>query len=167
MKPFMIYVLFVLLAIPAGAQTIDFSDYFEDAILRIDYFHTANATCDEISVDQICINDGWGGNPRKLLRLMENCRYVIKVMDIASNTLIYSRHYLDIIFEYKGTDGAKAGHKRTYHQTTLIPYPKQRVLLSSERRDKHHMLHAVFSRIIDPNDQTDITPPDTASSHTL
>lgn len=156
MKSLMTYVLLVLFTIPgpvAFAQAIDFADYFEDATLRIDYFHTANATCDEIAMGQIYMNDGWAGNPRKLLPLMENGRYTIKVIDIASNTLIYRRDYLDIVFEYKGTDEAKAGHKRTYHQTALIPCPKQRVLFSIQRRDTHHMLQSVFNRIIDPNDR--------------
>ena len=153
MKSFTASILFILLAPLASAQAIDFADYFEDATLRIDYFHTANATCDEIAVDQITINDVWAGNPKKLLPLMENGRYAIKVVDIASNKLIYSRHYLDVVFEYKGTEAAQKGHKRTYHQSTLIPCPRQRVLFTIERRDKHHMLHSVFSQIIDPNDR--------------
>ena len=153
MKPFIASVLIVLLAPLASAQAIDFADYFEDATMRIDYFHTANATCDEIAVDQIYISDTWAGNPKKLLPPTENGRYVIKVVDIASNRLIYSRHYLDIVFEYQGTDAAKEGRKRTYHQTALIPCPKQRALLTIERRDKHHTLHSVFSQIIDPSDR--------------
>lgn len=153
MKPFLTYVLFVLLASPGWAQAIDFADYFEDATMRIDYFHTANATCDEIAVDQITINDTWAGNPNRLLPLLENGRYAIKVVDIASNILLYSRRYLDIVFEYKGTDAAKEGQKRTFHQSALMPCPKQRFLFSIERRDKHHRLDAVFSQIIDPNDR--------------
>jgi len=153
-KPFTASILFILLAPLASAQAIDFADYFEDATMRIDYFHTANATCDEIAVDQIYINDIWAGNPKKLLPPTENGRYAIKVVDIASNKIIYSRHYLDIVFEYKGTDAAKEGRKRTYHQSALIPCPRRRVLFTIERRDKHHMLHSVFSQIIDPNDRS-------------
>ncbi|MHC4314226.1 MAG: peptidase M64 N-terminal domain-containing protein [Planctomycetota bacterium] len=112
MKPFTASILFILLGHLTSAQAIDFADYFEDTTMRIDYFHTANANCDEIAVDQIYINDIWAGNPKKLLPPMENGRYSIKVVDIASNKLIYSQHYLDIVFEYKGTDGAKEGRKR-------------------------------------------------------
>jgi hypothetical protein len=146
-------IAFVLLAPIAVAQAIEFSDYFENATMRIDYFHTANATCDEIAVDQIYVNAVWAGSPKKLLPLMENGRYTIKVFDIASNTLLYSLHYLDIVFEYKGTDAAKEGRKQTYHQSALIPCPKRRFLFTIERRDKRHMLHSVFSEIIDPNDR--------------
>jgi len=70
MKPFISYVLFALLAAfgPAAyAEAIDFADYFEDATLRIDYFHTAHSTSDEIAVDQITLSDIWAGNPKKLL----------------------------------------------------------------------------------------------------
>ena len=153
MKSIIRFIFFMLLAPLACAQAIDFTDYFEDATMRIDYFHTANATCDEIAVDQIYINETWAGNPNRLLPPMENGRYAIKVVDIASNKLIYSRHYLDIVFEYKGTDPAKAGRKRTYHQSALIPCPRQQVLFTIERRDTHHMLQSIFSQIIDPNDR--------------
>ena len=146
--------MFAMLLVPfASAKAVNFADYFEDATMRIDYFHTANATCDEIAVDQIIINDTWAGNPNRLLPPTENGRYAIKVVDIASNKLIYCRHYLDIVFEYKGTEPAQAGRKRTYHQSALIPCPRQRVLFAIERRDTHHMLRPVFSQIIDPNDR--------------
>jgi len=153
-KRFIASIILVLLAALASAQTIEFADYFEDATMRIDYFHTANATCDEITVDQIYISDAWAGNPKKLLPPTENGRYATRVVDIASNELIYSRHYLDIVFEYKGIEAAKEGHKKTYHQTALIPCPRRKVLFLLERRDKHHVLHPVFSKVIDPNDKT-------------
>ena len=114
MESIIVLSLVMQLAPLASAQTINFADNFEDATIRIDYFHTAHATCDEITLDQIYINDTWAGNPNRLLPPMENGRYVIKVVDIASNKLIYSRHYVDIVFEYKSTDPAKAGRKRTY-----------------------------------------------------
>ena len=44
--------------------TIVFADYFKDATMRVDYFHTANATCDEIAIDEIYINGIWAGNPK-------------------------------------------------------------------------------------------------------
>jgi len=153
-KPFIRFVLIALFGAVASAQGVDFGDYFEDATMRIDYFHTANAIYDEIAVDQIYINEVWAGNPRKLQPPMENGRYVTKVVDIASNKLIYSRHYLDIVFEYKGTDVAKEGRKQTYHQSALIPCPKRPVRLTIERRDNYHALHSVFSQIIDPNDRS-------------
>ncbi len=135
-------------------QAVDFADHFEDATMRIDYFHTANATCDEIAVDRIYINGIWVGNPKKLPPPMENGRYAIKVVDVASNQLIFSRYYLDIVFEYKGTDAAKEGRKRTYHQSALIPCPIRPFRFTIERRDKHHALRAVFGQIIDPDDRS-------------
>ena len=53
MKCMTIYMCILLLAPLAPAEAIDFDDYFEDATLRLDYFHTAHATCDEIALDQI------------------------------------------------------------------------------------------------------------------
>jgi hypothetical protein len=143
----------VLLGLAGSTQGVEFEQYFEDATLRIDYFHTAHATCDEIAVDQISRHDTWAGNPRKLLAPTENGRYAVQMVDIASNTLLYSRHYLDIVFEYKGEAPAKEGHKRTYPQSVLIPCPKRPVRFTIACRDTHHALLPVFSQIIDPNDR--------------
>ena len=153
MKSVAISLVLVLSAALACGQTVEFEDCFEDATLRIDYFHTAHATCDEIAVDQIYCSDTWAGSPKKLQPPMENGRYVIKLVDIASNQLIYTQHYLDIVFEYKGTDSAKAGRKRTYHQSALIPCPRRPALFTVARRDTQHMLQPVFKQIIDPNDR--------------
>ena len=146
--------LCVLFAPLASAQTLDFTSYFEDATMRVDYFHTAHAGCDEIAIDQIYVSDAWAGSRKKLLPPMENGRYVIKVVDIASNKLIYSHQYLDIVFEYKGTKAGIEGRKQTYHESALIPCPKRPILFTIERRDKHHRLHPVFSHIVDPKDRT-------------
>src|SRR6056297_3257860 len=96
--------MFVVLSSVVWGQDFNFADFFEDATMRIDYFHTANAKSDIISIDQIYVTDTWAGNPNKLLPTTQNGRYAVKVYDIASNTLIYSKHYLDIVFEYKGTE---------------------------------------------------------------
>ncbi|MCF7974074.1 MAG: IgA Peptidase M64 [Phycisphaerae bacterium] len=153
MKPIVVLIFVMLLAPLASIQAIEFADHFEDATLRIDYFHTAHATCDEIALDEMTLSDTWAGNPENSLAPTENGRYAIKVVDIASNKLLYSRHYLDIVFEYKGETPAKEGQKRTYHQSALIPCPRQPVRFTIECRDTNHTLHPVFSRIIDPNDR--------------
>ena len=154
MKRYIAIFLFIPFASLASAQDIEFADYFKDATMRVDYFHTADATSDEIAVDQICINDVWAGNPNQLLPSTENGRYAIKVFDVASDQLIYCRQYLDIVFEYKGEEPATEGIKQTYHQTALIPCPKKAIRFTIERRDKRNVLHSVFSRIIDPEDRS-------------
>jgi hypothetical protein len=121
--------------------------------MRVDYFHTANATCDEIAIDQIYINDVWAGNPNRLLPSIENGRYAIQIFDVDSDQLIYCRQYLDIVFEYKGEEPAKEGIKQTFHQTALIPCPLRPVRFTIQCRDLHHELQPVFSRIIDPDDK--------------
>lgn len=152
MKVFILYSVFILV-VPFGiAEDIEFSDYFDDATMRVDYFHTACGDYDQINIDQIVVNGIWAGNPKNLLSPTENGKYAIKVFDVTSNKLIYSKHFLDIVFEYKGFEHGKQGIKKTYHQSAIIPCPKQPVLLSIQRRDKHHILHPVFSEVIDPND---------------
>ncbi len=144
--------LSILFPVACWAQAINFTDYFEDKTMRVDYFHTVNAEQEDISIDQIYVRGVWAGNPETLLPAVANGKYTVTVIDVASNRRIYSRHLLNIVFEYKGTKEAQAGHKKTFHQTVLLPCPKQSALLVIERRDRQHIQHAVFRQVIDPND---------------
>ncbi len=152
MRPLCCCMLSILLPVCVLGQAPRFGDYFEDATMRIDYYHTANAVEEEINIDQIYIRDRWAGNPRKRLPNWENGKHTVTLIDTASNQPIYSHHLLTIVFEYKGTKDAQAGRKKTYHQTAQVPYPKRPVLLTIEQRDRQNIRHLIFSRIIDPND---------------
>lgn len=131
-------------------EAIDFDDYFIDATMRIDYFHTGNNKEEGITIDQIYRQGIWAGNPDKLLAPVSNGRYTIKVIDIASNRRIYSQHFLSVMFEYKSTDKAKTGIKRTFHESALIPCPRKPFLFLIERRDRQNILHPLLIRKIDP-----------------
>jgi len=151
MKRIGVIILFLLHAQCALiAKTVVFDDYFTDATLRIDYFHTGNSTEEFITIDQLYRQPVWAGNPAALIDELNYGRYAVKLYDIASNTLIYSRGFSSIFAEYKTTTPARAGTMRTFHQSALVPFPKKSVLFVVEARDRLNLLHPVFSRKIDP-----------------
>jgi len=135
-------------------ERVRFEDYFIDATLRMDYFQTGDAEELFFSIDQVYRQDVWAGNPENLIDDMNSGMYYVKVFSIATNRLIYSRGFATLFGEYRTTDPAAKGIKKTFHQTLLLPYPKTAVLLVIEGRDKshHHILRPVFSTKIDPED---------------
>ena len=73
-------------------------------------------------------------------------------MTIATNTLMYSRGYDTYFGEYRTSDPAKQGIKRTYHETVLTPFPRLPALLVIESRDRQNIYHPLFTSHIDPDD---------------
>ncbi len=147
-------ILAVIVAVPAllAGQTVKFDDYFVDRTMRIDYWHVGNKAEETVIIDRIYQQGTWAGNPRQLIYPFRYGRYLVKVFDAASNTLIFSKGYDGYYGEYKTTDPATRGEKRVFQQTALIPYPKLPILFTVERRDSNNVYHLEFEQRIDPSD---------------
>ena len=142
--------ILLLLPLAAVAQTVPFGEFFEPTTLRIDYYHTGNSAEEEVTVDRLLIGGAWAGNPASLIDHFGAGRYAVKVYDLATNRLIYARGYDSYYGEYKTTDVARAGVKRTYHESVLIPLPKRKALLVFEMRDGRNLYHPKWTRVVDP-----------------
>jgi len=130
---------------------VKFEDYFIDKTMRIDFFHTGDSEDEFITVDHIYQQGPWAGNPAHLIDPFNTGRYFVKVYDVASNTLVFSKGFDSYYGEYKTTDPAKEGVWRTYHESALIPYPQKPVLFLIEIRDRDdNILYPLFSQKIDP-----------------
>ena len=89
------------------AQTdIRFDEYFVDRTMRIDYFHVGNAQEELITLDQVYQQGIWAGNQRHLLDEFNNGRYYVKIYDVRSEILIYSKGFDSYFGEYKTTGRA-------------------------------------------------------------
>ncbi|MBN2012033.1 peptidase M64 [candidate division KSB1 bacterium] len=145
-----IFVLFFIPNLLFAYGSILFDDFFLDKTMRVDYYHIGNATDEMITIDQIYEQGTWAGNPKRLLDPFNNGKYCVKVYDVASNQLIFSKGFNSYFGEYQTTDPAIAGKQRTFRETALIPCPKYPIYFMIEKRDKTNMLSPLFSETIDP-----------------
>ena len=106
----------------AGVNT-PFERDFEDATLRIDYFHVGNAFQEFVSIDRVLRQGVWAGSRTRLEDPFEYGGYFVEARDAASGELLYSRGFDSYFGEYRTTDPAIEGTVRTYHETVLLPYP--------------------------------------------
>lgn len=148
----LILVLFLGVIINSVSAQVDFNATFEDRTMRVDYFHQGNAQEDNITLDQVYVYGQWAGNPDQLIDLFNNGRYYVKIYDVASNQLIFTKGYDSYFAEYRTTDPALKGTKRTYHESVLFPEPKHCFLFVLEERQKNNLLKVVFEREFDPSD---------------
>ncbi|MGQ9618945.1 MAG: M64 family metallopeptidase [Candidatus Aminicenantia bacterium] len=133
-------------------QGIIFDEYFNGKTMRIDYYHTGNAQAEEITIDKIYLCGEWAGSRKNLIDRFNNGRYYVKIYDVRSGKLIFSKGFDSYFGEYKTTTLAIKGKKRTYHETVLIPFPKNKIRIELEAREKDSKLKPFFSEIIDPQD---------------
>jgi len=138
----------ILLASPSA----EFDKYFVDQTMRIDYFHVGNAREELITLDRIYRQGIWAGSQRNLIDPFNCGRYCIKVFDVASGQLVFSKGFDSYFGEYKTTEGARQGQKRAYPESALIPFPKNKVRFAVELRDRKNILQPLFSAEINPAD---------------
>jgi hypothetical protein len=129
-----------------------FDDYFNDHTMRIDYYHIGDAESEMITLDHVYQYGIWAGSKKNLLENFDQGRYYIKIFDAASGRLIFSKGFDSYFGEYKTSGEAAEGIKRTYHETALIPYPKNNIEFAVERRKRDNQLEEIFRSEINPGD---------------
>jgi hypothetical protein len=131
-----------------------FDAWFADKTMRVDYFHAGNSSEETITLDQVYDQGFWAGSRSHLIDPFNLGRYLVKVYDAASGTLIFSKGFDSYFGEYKTSDAALQGVRRTYHESALLPYPKKPVRFTVEGKDRRNASQLLFSQEIDPSAMT-------------
>lgn len=141
--------LFVLLFLSlVNAQS--FEKYFNNSTMRVDYHHTGDSQSEWISVDKIYNYGTWAGSTTNLLDKFNNGRFYIKVYDLQEGSLIYSKGFDSYFGEYQMSGPASKGIKKAFHETALIPSPKNKIKFTIEKRNDKKELYKIFETEIDP-----------------
>lgn len=144
----LLLILSAFIAININAQT-NFDSYFEDATLRFDYIHAGSNTEAHIYYEQMKREPYWGGTKSKLIDPFQMGHYIYKVYDSESGKLLFSKGYSSLFREWQDTEEAKTV-KRSFYESVVFPFPKKKVRLSIEERDKSNKVKEVYSYTIDP-----------------
>jgi hypothetical protein len=148
----LISLLFSLVSMPVKAQTVNFDNYFIDKTMRIDCYHIGDSKSEIITLDKIYKYGTWGGSLKNLIDNFNNGKYYFKIYDAATKTLIYSKGFDSYFGEYKTSDEGLKGIKKTYHESAIIPYPKQKIIFAVEMRGKDNSLSEIYRSEINPDD---------------
>lgn len=159
------YACMLILLLTVGTLAAqDFSQYFTDKTLRVDYFFTGNAERQEIWVDELSVLPGWSGRKHNLAQLPLTGYGQITVRDLEKGTVIYRTSFSTLFQEWLETDEARKVQKG-FENTFLLPYPKQPVevevtLLDKRLKPKASMKHTVDPAdiLIHPKGFSDVTP---------
>lgn len=133
----------------AAAQ--DFSDYFEDRTLRIDYSFSGDSARQDIYVDKLSTMPRWYGKRQRLAEVPLKGNGQIIVRDTESGKVIYRHPFSTLFQEWLTTDEAKHTRK-SFENVFLVPYPKRPVNITVELRDYHNRVNATMTHTVDPQD---------------
>ena len=123
------------------------------ATMRLDYFHTGNATQELFSVDRVAIEPlPWPGNPNKPIDATNRGTYFFEVRDRGSKRVLYSRGFSSIYGEWVTTDEAKNA-TRTFHESLRFPAPEAPVQIVLKKRDPQNTFREIWSTNIDLKDK--------------
>ena len=142
-------VILLLCIVHAVFSQVNFDDYFLDKSLRIDYFHTGNSDNEFYSIDELIEEPFWGGSKVNLIDKFDYGKYEIIVYDSTREKMIYSRTYSTLFSEWQTTEEAKQT-SRTFSETVVIPFPKNRVHVEFFSRNKKNNMIKQFEYSIDP-----------------
>ncbi|MFP4546869.1 MAG: M64 family metallopeptidase [Fidelibacterota bacterium] len=133
------------------AEDLQFDDFFVKKTMRIDFYQTGNATDTIISIDQFREEPIWAGSTVNLIDNLELGEHCVKVYDESSGKLIFSRGFNSIFAEYVTTRPALEGEFKTYHNTVLIPYPKNTIDVKFFTKNRNNHWVDEFTTAIDPD----------------
>ncbi len=145
MKHNVLIIFFSILSIAASAEQPT------PKTMRIDYFHTGNATQELFSLDEVVIEPKpWAGNLNKQIDTIPRGKYIFEVRDIESGKLLFSRSFSSIYGEWE-TTGEASKVTRTFHESLRFPAPKKPIEIQLKKRTYVKPFHEIWKIEIDPN----------------
>lgn len=148
------------LCAPAGAAPLaTFDAHFTDATLRVDTYHTGNAAEELVTLDRVLVQGIWAGSRTHLIDPFPTGRYRAQVIDPTSGAVLFSRGYDSYFGEYRTTEAAGKGVRRTYHESVLVPCPKAKVRFVVTARGRDGAPREIFAAEIDPAATTVVRRP--------
>ena len=148
------FILMLIACLPVGngmlQAQVDFESYFELKSLRVDFALSGNAHEQQAALQQIREEPVWGGPVKNLIDPFEYGGYLVKVYDLQTNVLLYSRGF-NTLFEEWQTTGQAMSEYQSWTNSISIPYPKKPVLFELfARKRTDNQYHSLWKTEIDP-----------------
>lgn len=127
----------------------NFSDYFINKVLRVDYLLTGNDSTVEVIFQQLKKEPHYGGSHTNLIDPYDLGTYRYQLFDAHSDQLIFSKGFCPIFQEWQTTKEAQT-QTRSFYQVAILPFPKKLSRFVIEERNWEGQFVEVFNMEIDP-----------------
>lgn len=146
-----LFVFYNSLSINVKSQ-INYYDYFTDNSLRLDYYHTGTSDTEQILFKELWKEPYWGGSKHNMIDSFGYGSYLVKVIDVSSDKLIFSYGFCSLFEEWQFTEEAKLINKG-FPESIIVPFPKNEVKIELHKRQfSDNSFIKIFDYSISPND---------------
>lgn len=161
-KHIAVYVVCLLSSLTVSAQ--EFSRFFTNRTLRIDYNFAGNADSQQIAVDQLNVMPGWYGKTRRLSEVPVEGNGQIIVRDHHTQQVIYRNSFSTLFQEWLSYPEAQTVRK-SFENVFLVPMPKDTADVTVELYNSHRKVMTAYTHRVLPADilirhigEKDVTP---------
>ena len=119
------------------------------ATLRLDTFHSGDASVEKVGLDAFRREGEWPGSRTQLVDPTGLGPYQFEVRDLATQQVLYSRGYATVFGEWAATAEAKRVW-RTFHESVRFPEPTGPFQVSLRKRDRTNQFQELFTVAADP-----------------
>jgi len=118
--------------------------------MRLDYYHTGNATEEVFSHDRVVIEPlPWPGNLAQAVDETNLGKYFFEVQDSGTKRVLYSRGFASVYGEWETTEEARS-IRRTFQESLRFPAPDSEVQVILKKRDPENRFREIWSATVDP-----------------
>lgn len=141
--------LCLLMTISVHAQ--NFTDFFQDKTLRIDYILTGDARHQSIYLDELSCLPSWAGQRHHLSKFPRMGNGQITMTDTETGKCIYRTSFSTLFQEWLSTDEAQVTAK-AFENSFLLPYPQRTAEVEITLFTPLQEVMATMKHTIRPND---------------
>ena len=134
----------------AAAQ--NFSDYFTNRTLRLDYIFAGNTQQQLIALDELASIHNWAGRRINLDKVPVKGNGELSVIDCESQKCIYRTSFSTLFQEWLTTEEATLTTK-SFEGTFLIPFPKQDIIVEITLFDSEGKAQSSLRHKVNPSDK--------------
>lgn len=146
MRYFFLFLIALCLGFNSQAQ---FSNYFEEKTLRLDYYHCGNSGTEHFYFDELIEEPFWAGSKNNLIDKNGYGNHIMEVRTVDSGKLIFSRGFCTLFDEWQTTPEAQKTDC-CYPESVIMPFPKEKILVSINTRNREGVFEKKFEYLVDP-----------------
>ena len=148
-KRLILTLLFGGIAATVNAQ--EYTDYFEDKTLRLDYVFGGNSDQQYILLDELVSYPQWHGRKHHLNENVLKGNGQVRLYDINTDEVIYTTSFSSLFQEWLSTEEAQV-NTRSFENVFLVPFPKEKVKVEIVLFDATGKEKSKLTKIVDPKD---------------
>ena len=121
--------------------------------------HTGTAAEEHFALERLLVEGPWPGSRTQLIDTTNLGRYLVEMVDLETNRLLYTRGFASIYGEWETTGEARDGVWRAIPEAVRVPEPRRTVQLRIRKRQPDRSFSEVWSLTVDPSSRFVNRPP--------